>query len=381
VTRILIAPDKFKGTLSAAEVAAHLGAGIRSVLPDAEVVAVPVADGGDGTLAAAEAAGFTRVPVEASGPTGMPCGTAFARRGTEAVVELAAISGLAQLPEGQLQPLTASSRGTGELVAAALEAGCRRIVVGIGGSACTDGGAGLVEALGARVLDASGSEVGPGGGALLDAARVDLSRLDPRLAEAEVVVACDVDNPLTGLRGAAAVYGPQKGATADQVALLDRALSHWADLVAVATGRDLREAPGAGAAGGVGFAAVAVLGASLRPGAELVFELSGFHDAVRGSDLVITGEGSLDEQTLHGKAPAAVAAVAQEAGVPVVAVAGQVTLSAAQQAAAGIRTAYALVDEAADPADAFARPGELLERIGARIAAALSAPDPASVTP
>lgn len=365
--RVLLAPDKFKGTLTAAEVAGHLSTGLRSVLPEIEVVVVPVADGGDGTLAAAVAAGFTRVPVRATGPTGMPCESAYGVRGTEAVVELAEVSGLAQLPGRRAAPLPATSRGTGELIAAALDGGARRIVVGIGGSACTDGGAGLLQALGATIHGAGGSEVRPGGVGLLDARRLDLGGLHPGLAAAELVVACDVDNPLTGSRGAAAVYGPQKGAGPEDVELLDSALTHWADLVAEATGRDERWTPGAGAAGGVGFGLLAVLGATTRPGAELVFELTGLPDAVAGADLVVTGEGSLDAQTLHGKAPAAVAALARDKGVRAVAVAGQVTLTPVELAAAGLHAAYALVDEGSRQ-EALAAPGPLLERIGARIA-------------
>jgi glycerate kinase len=284
------------------------------------------------------------------------------------VIELAAVSGLAQLPGGRTDALRATSRGAGELVAAALDAGVDRVVVGIGGSACTDGGAGLLEALGARTTRGDGSPVGPGGAGLLDAAALDLSGLHPRLAEAELVVACDVDNPLTGPRGAAEVYAPQKGATPPEVDVLDRALSHWADLVAAATGADRRDDPGAGAAGGVGFGLLAVAGATMRPGAGLVFELTGLADALDGADLVVTGEGSLDAQTLHGKAPAAVARLAHDRGVPVVAVAGRVTLSAGDLASAGVVAAYALVDEAGSEQDALERPGPLLERIGARLA-------------
>ncbi|TPG15157.1 glycerate kinase [Pedococcus bigeumensis] len=368
MTRVLLAPDKFKGTLTAAQVAGHLAAGMRSVLPDIETVVVPVADGGDGTLAAAEAAGFARVPLTATGPTGMPWASGWGRRGSEAVVELAEVSGLAQLPDGRLQPLTATSRGTGELIAAALDAGVRRLVVGIGGSACTDGGVGLLQALGARVTTQDGQEVGPGGSGLRQVHGLDLTGLHPGLATAELVVACDVDNPLTGARGAAAVYGPQKGAGPSDVEVLDTALTRWADLVALSTGVDLRNTPGAGAAGGVGFALIAVLGASTRPGAELVFELTGLADAVSTADLVVTGEGSLDAQTLNGKAPAAVAALARDKGVPAVAVAGQVLLSQGELTAAGLDAAYALVDEATTRQEALDAPGPLLERIGARIA-------------
>lgn len=368
MARVLLAPDKFKGTLTAAEVAAHVATGLRTVLPSVEVVTVPVADGGDGTLAAAEAAGFTLVPVRATGPTGMPVRTGYARRGDEAVVELADVSGLARLPEGRLAPLTATSRGTGEVIAAALDAGCRRVVVGLGGSACTDGGAGLLQALGARVSGRRGRALRDGGGSLADVVGLDLSGLHPALARCELVVASDVDNPLTGREGAAAVYGPQKGAGPDDVEALDLGLSAWADVVARATGRDLRDRPGTGAAGGVGFALLAVLGATMRPGAALVAELTGLADAVSAAELVVTGEGSLDEQTLRGKAPAAVAALARDKGVPAVAVAGRVQLTPDQLAAAGLRAAYALVDEASTPQEAFDAPGPLLERVGARIA-------------
>ncbi len=368
MTRVLLAPDKFKGTLTAEQVATHVAAGLRGVLPDVDIVVVPVADGGDGTLAAALGAGFCRVPVRATGPTGMPVDTAYGVRGTDAVVELAEISGLAQLPGGEPAALTATSRGTGELIAAALDAGARRLVVGIGGSASTDGGAGLLEALGARILTATGEPVAPGGSALSYAASLDLSGLHPALADAEIVVACDVDNPLTGQRGAPAVYGPQKGASPADVATLDAALAHWAEVVAATTGADHRDDAGAGAAGGVGFGLVSVAGATMAPGAGLVFELTGLAAAMADVDLVVTGEGSLDAQTLNGKAPAAVADLARHLGVRVVAVAGRVLLSAAEIEAAGITRTYALLDYASSAEEAMTAPGPLLERIGARIA-------------
>ncbi len=366
--RVLLAPDKFKGTLTAAAVAEHLVAGIRSVRPEVEIVVVPVSDGGDGLLEALGRAGFTLVPVRASGPTGVLGDASYVRRGNEAVIEMAEVCGLGRLPGGELAPATATSRGVGEVVVAALDAGCTEILIGVGGSASTDGGAGMVRALGAGIRDASGDELEEGGEALGRVARLDLSELDPRLGEASISLACDVDNPLTGPTGAAAVYGPQKGAGPDLVATLDLALTVWADLVATTTGHDLRETPGAGAAGGIGFGAVAVLGAQLRPGAALVQQLTGLEDALVGVDLVITGEGSLDAQTLNGKAPAGVAEAAGRAGVPVVAVAGQCLLDADALAGAGFRAAYALVDEASGPQEAFDAPGPLLERLGARIA-------------
>jgi glycerate kinase len=366
--RVLLAPDKFKGTLTAAAVADHLIAGIRSARPDVEVVVVPVSDGGDGLLEALGRAGFADVPVTASGPTGVAGDTRYVRRGDEAVIEMAEVCGLGRLPRGELAPATATSRGVGEVVADALDTGCTEILIGVGGSASTDGGAGMVRALGARVLDADGNELVEGGSALVKVAELDLSGLPPGLADASISLACDVDNPLTGPNGAAAVYGPQKGADADLVASLDLALTAWADVVAATTGRDLRETPGAGAAGGIGFGAVAVLGARLQPGATLVQQLTGLEDKLDGVDLVITGEGSLDAQTLSGKAPAGVAEAARRAGVPVVAVAGQCLLDAVTLTGAGIRTAYALVNEASSPEESFEAPGPLLERIGARIA-------------
>lgn len=366
--RVLLAPDKFKGTLAAADVAAHVAAGIATVRPNVPIVRVPVADGGDGTLVAAETAGFTRELVTATGPTGKPVVSAYARRGNEAVIELAEVSGLAQLPDGRKAPLTATSRGTGELVKAALDAGCRHIVIGIGGSACTDGGAGLVEALGARVIGAGGERVGSGGAALAGAVGLDLSGLHPGLASATVIVACDVNNPLLGPRGAATVYGPQKGADPGQVEQLEAGLACWARLVTVETGVDHSTTPGAGAAGGVGFATLALLGATLQRGIDLMLELTGFHAALETATLVITGEGSLDIQTLDGKAPAGVAAAAREAGIPVVVVAGRVELTPAQLRKAGFAAVYSLTGETDDPEECFRNPGPLLERIGARIA-------------
>ncbi|WP_219416703.1 glycerate kinase [Pseudonocardia nigra] len=361
---VVLAPDKFKGSLSAADVARHLTAGLRRAVPGVTVVTVPVADGGDGTLDAACAAGFRAVPVVATGPTGAPVHTTYAERGGEAVVELAAVSGLAQLPDGQPDALGASSAGTGELIAAALDAGCRRIVLGVGGSACTDGGAGMLGALGAVLRDVDGRVLPPGGGALSRVASLDLAGLHPGLASAEVVLASDVDNPLTGPRGAAAVFGPQKGATPGQVAILDAGLRRWAEVVAAHTGRDRSGEPGAGAAGGVGFAALALLGAQPRPGIDLVLELAGFDDALRGADLVVTGEGSLDEQTLRGKAPVGVAAAAAAAGVPVVAVAGRTTLSSEILADHDIHGVYSLTDLEPDPDRCIADAGRLLERVG-----------------
>ena len=367
---VLVASDKFKGSLTAAQVAAAVTAGIRRV-SDVDVVTVPVADGGDGTVDAAVSAGFARVPVTASGPTGAPVETAYARRGETAVVEMADVSGLWRLRQDQREPMTATSRGLGEVVAAALDAGCTQIVMGIGGSASTDGGAGMVAALGARLLDASGDDLPDGGAALADLSRLNLGALRSRMEGITVTVASDVDNPLLGDRGAAVVYGPQKGASPEQVLQLDAALAHWADVVEEVTGRDDRHHAGAGAAGGVGFGAVAVLGASIRSGIDLLLELVGFDAALERltpDDLVVTGEGSLDEQTLHGKAPAGVAAAAAARGIPVVAVCGRTTLDPERLRDAGIHAAYAISDIESDPQRWFDEAAPLLEQIGERLA-------------
>jgi glycerate kinase len=367
--RVVVAPDKFKGSLTAAQVADRVAAGLTRAAPGVEVAKVPVADGGDGTLEAALSAGYRRVPVRAEGPTGEPVATAYAEFDGVAVVELADVSGLRRLPGGRLAAGTASSYGTGQVTRAALDAGCRRIVLGIGGSACTDGGAGMVQALGGRLRDAAGGEVGRGGAALAAVESLDLAGLHPALRQTQVVVASDVDNPLLGPRGAAAVYGPQKGASPAEVAALDAALARWAEAVHRATGVDAAGTPGAGAAGGVGFAALAVLGATLRPGIGLLLDLVGFPAALAGARLVITGEGSLDAQTLHGKAPAGVAAAARAAGNPVVAVAGRALLSPAELEAAGIQAAYALTDIEPDPDRCMTEAGPLLERLAAKVAA------------
>jgi glycerate 2-kinase len=381
--KIVVAPDKFKGSLAAADVAAAIAAGLRTELPAAELVTIPVADGGDGTVDAAVAAGFERVPVTVDGPTGEPVAASYARRGEVAVVELATACGLERLPGGRREPLTASSFGAGQALAAALTAGARRIIFGVGGSASTDGGAGLVQALGARVLDVRGADLGRGGAALREVAALDLTGLHaalrevaaldlagrhPALRAASVILATDVTNPLTGPDGAAEVYGPQKGASPDLVRELDRGLRRWAAVVAKATGTDWSQAPGAGAAGGVGFAALAVLGAERRLGIDVILDLLDFGAALDGADLVITGEGSLDIQTLAGKAPAGVAQAAARHGIPVVAVAGRAALTEGELARAGIAAVYPLSDLEPDPARSSAEASLLLRRVGQALA-------------
>ena len=370
--RIVVAPDKFKGSLPAAEVARALAAGMRSGDPTLDVVELPVADGGDGTLAAALAAGFERVPALAEGPVGEPVESAFGWRAGSvggagvAVVELADVVGLERMRE--LAPLTASTFGLGQVITAALDRGAATIILGVGGSASTDGGAGMMQALGVRLLDAAGAGLGRGGAALADLASIDLSGLDPRLAGVAVLVASDVDNPLLGESGAAAVFGPQKGASPAQVLQLDRALARWASLTATATGRDEAGSPGAGAAGGTGFAALAYLHAELKPGIELVLELVGLDAALARADLLITGEGSLDAQSLRGKAPVGVARAAGRVGVPVVAVAGQCLLTSDELADAGLLAAYSLSALEPDAAVSMREAPRLLAQIGQMIA-------------
>jgi glycerate 2-kinase len=370
--RVVVAPDKFKGSLSAAEVAAGVAAGLARGGFAGETEALPVADGGDGTVAAAVSAGFRRVELGVRGPVGKNVTASYALRDDTAVIEAAQACGLTLLPPGSLAPLTATSRGVGELILTANRMGAKRIVLGVGGVATTDGGAGLLQALGARLADDKGRELPPGGAALARLATVDLARLQD-LSGVEFLLASDVDNPLLGPHGAATVYGPQKGASPEEVPLLEDGLRRWADVAEAAMGGPLpvRDSPGAGAAGGIGFAALLFLGARMRPGIELLLELASFGSRLDGARLVITGEGSLDAQTLHGKAPVGVAraAAAHDPAVPVVAVAGRCTLTPDELRAAGIARAYVLSDIEPDLARCMADAGPLLERLAERIAA------------
>jgi glycerate kinase len=366
--RVVVAPDKFKGCLTASEVADALTVGLLQIRPDLQVSRLPVADGGDGTVAAALSRGFTEVELQASGPTGQRQSVRYARNGNRALVELAAVCGLDRLPDRKPDPLGASTYGLGEVLRHAIAGGADLVVLGIGGSASTDGGAGMVQALGARLLDAEGRELERGVAALTRLHSLDLQSLRRTIAGVSVVVASDVDNPLLGPQGAAAVFGPQKGATPEQVDRLEEGLARWAEVVAEATGSDLADRPGAGAAGGTGFAALALLGADLRPGIELILDLLDFAGALVGADLVITGEGSLDDQSLSGKAPIGVARAAARAGIPVVAVAGRSRLTPEQLQRAGIQATYPLSELEPDPQRSMANAAPLLRRVGCRIA-------------
>ena len=372
--RIVVSPDKFKGSLTALQAAQAIGRGLARGCPEAEVVLLPVADGGDGTVDAAVAAGYQRRRVIVQGPTGEPVTADLAVRGSSAVIEMAEASGLRQLPGGRPAPTTASTYGTGQLVRAALDAGARHLVLAVGGSASTDGGAGMAQALGARLLDSTGQDVAPGGSALAGLARIAATGLDPRLADCDVVVASDVDNPLTGPRGAAAVYGPQKGASEQDVAELDAALSHYADIVWRDLRVDVAQTPGAGAAGGTGAGALAFLGARLTSGIELVLDVIGFADALAGADLVLTGEGSLDAQSLAGKAPVGVARAAAAEGIPVMALVGRLQVTPDQLREVGITAAHALLDLEPDVGAAQRDADVLLARLAEQVGAGLRWP-------
>ncbi|HCP62318.1 MAG TPA: glycerate kinase [Actinobacteria bacterium] len=326
--RVVVAPDKFKGTLTAVQAARAIADGWLRAFPRAEVDLVPMADGGEGTLdTLVDALGGERFTERVSGPLGDPVDAVWAsvraEGGATAVVEMASASGLALLAPVRRAPLRTATYGTGQLIEAAAASGLRRLLVCIGGSASNDGGAGMAQAVGVRLLDAQGRDLAPGGAALLELALIDLSGLDRRVAAMRVIVATDVDNPLTGPNGAAAVYGPQKGASPEDVALLDRALGHFAAVIHRDLGVDVRNEPGAGAAGGLGAGLIAFLGAHMRPGVEVVMEAVGLRKRLQGADVVVTGEGSFDEQSLRGKTPAGVLRAAEELRVPAIVVCGQ----------------------------------------------------------
>ncbi len=323
--RVLLAPQAFKGSLSAMEVAVAMERGVKRVWPEAETLRVPVADGGDGTLEAlVDASGGSVRTSRVSDALGRPVEAAWGALGdgATAVVEMARAAGLALLTDEERDPMLATTYGVGELMRAAMAAGYRKLVVAIGGSATNDAGAGMAQALGVRLLDAAGRDLRPGGAALAELDRIDLSGVDRRLSRTAIDVACDVNNPLTGPRGAAAVFGPQKGATREMVGRLDAALARFASIVRRDTGRDVLEVPGAGAAGGLGAGLLAFTGARLRSGADIVLEAVDFEARLEGVDLVVVGEGRMDRSTIFDKAPVAVARRARLRGIPTIAVCG-----------------------------------------------------------
>ena len=373
--KIVVAPQALKGSLDAPEVGAVIAATLAGALPEARVVVVPVADGGEGTTSAlVSATGGRMLSALVTGPLGAPTqatwgilGAAGALSDAEthadapvAVIEMAAAAGLPLLTASQRDPLRATTRGVGELLSRALDAGCRSIILGIGGSATNDGGAGMAQALGARLLDADGRDLPPGGAALARLASIDVTHLDPRVASTTIRVACDVDNPLCGPRGASAVYGPQKGADAAMVATLDAALAHYATIIRRDLERDVADVPGAGAAGGLGAGLLAFTSATLTPGAPLVLEALHFEETLQGAALVIVAEGRLDEQTAYGKIIGAIAQAAHAAGAGVLALAGAVALDDAALERLGVHAALPLAPGPLSLDESMARTRELL---------------------
>ncbi|MDA8493683.1 glycerate kinase [Kluyvera georgiana] len=372
--KIVIAPDSYKESLSALEVASAIEAGFREIYPDAEYIKLPVADGGEGTVEAMVAATQGRViQVEVTGPLGEVVPGFFGVSGDErcAFIEMAAASGLELLPPDARNPLKTTSWGTGELIRHALDLGVSRIIIGIGGSATNDGGAGMVQALGAQLLTADGQPIAPGGAGLSTLAKIDISGLDPRLAQCRIDVACDVTNPLVGDEGASAVFGPQKGATPEMVVLLDRALAHYAGQIAQELDLDVLTLEGGGAAGGMGAALYAFCGAHLRPGIDIVTDALHLDALVADADLVITGEGRIDSQTIHGKVPVGVARVAKRYQIPVIGIAGSLTADVGVVHQHGLDAVFSVLHRICSLDEALAEAGTNVRMAARNIAAAI----------
>ena len=377
--KLVIAPDSFKESLDAQQVAFAIERGFQSIFPDLETLCVPVADGGEGTTEALVAATQGELKRDkVTGPLGEPLEAIWGVLGEQpdtpltAVVETAAASGLDKISSDQRDALLATTYGTGELILAALNAGVRRIILGLGGSATNDGGMGLLSALGARFLDANGEVLEAGGAALVQLASIDLSQLDSRVEETEFLVACDVDNPLLGERGASAIFGPQKGATPEQVEKLDQALANLANVSAKLLGRDTRDVAGAGAAGGLGYALVQFLNARMAPGIDLVLEAVRFDEKLQDTDLVVTGEGRVDGQSLSGKTPVGVARWAKRHDLPVIAVCGSIGAGAKGVHEVGIDALFTVVPGVCTLDQAMAEAAVNLERTAAQIARTLA---------
>ncbi len=378
--RILIAPQSLKGSLTAAEAGSAIAQGVRVVYPKAEIEVVPVADGGEGTVQAlVDASGGKIIQKMVTGPLGEPVQAFFGLMGdgSTAVIEMAACAGLPLVPPEKRDPRITTTYGVGELILAALDHGSRHFIIGIGGSATNDGGAGMAQAVGAALLSVQGTEITRGGAALATLTHISTSTMDPRLQECTLEVACDVTNPLCGPTGATAVYGPQKGATPEMVEELDKALAHYAQIIKQDLGMSVRDIPGAGAAGGLGAGLMAFLHAKLRPGAQIVFEAVDLEERIRQADLVITAEGQIDAQTAYGKSVGAVAEIAKRYGLPVLAFAGslgdnyQVVYELGVDAVAALPSSpmtltYAMENAARLISDAAERACRLIQ-VGARI--------------
>ncbi|MDA9558032.1 glycerate kinase [Vibrio sp.] len=354
--KIVIAPDSYKESLTAMEVATAIENGFKQIIPNAEYVKLPMADGGEGTVQSlVDATGGRILSHTVTGPLGQAVEGFYGLLGDEqtVIIEMAAASGLHLVSPEQRNPLVTTTYGTGELILAALDLGAKHIMVGIGGSATNDGGIGMAQALGAKLLDDKGVQLGFGGGELNKLATIDLSGLDSRLTQVHLEVACDVDNPLCGVKGASHVFGPQKGATPEMVATLDANLAHYAELIKSQLGRDIKETAGAGAAGGLGAALLGLLQASLRPGIEIVMDAVKLADVVKDADLVITGEGRIDSQTIHGKTPVGVARTAKKFNKKVIGIAGSLSHDCGVVHEHGIDAVFSVVNGAVDLATAL----------------------------
>ena len=370
--KIVIAPDSYKESLSAADVASAIESGFREIYPDAEYVKLPVADGGEGTVDAMVAATQGRViSVNVTGPLGEPVAGFYGVSGDErcAFIEMAAASGLELLSPEQRNPLKTTSWGTGELIHHALDLGVKRIIIGLGGSATNDGGAGMVQALGAKLLTADNQQIPYGGAGLETLAKIDISELDSRLAHCQIDVACDVTNPLTGAEGASAVFAPQKGATAEMVVQLDGALAHYARRIELDLAINVLTLEGGGAAGGMGAALYAFCGATLRPGIDIVTEALHLDALVADASLVITGEGRMDSQTIHGKVPVGVARVAKRYHIPVIGIAGSLTADVGVVHQHGVDAVFSVLYRICSLNDALAQAGDNVRMAARNIAA------------
>ncbi|MGU3471854.1 glycerate kinase [Paenibacillus sp. D51F] len=363
--RIIIAPDSFKGSLSAKEAAFAIKAGIRKVLPESAIFITPMADGGEGTMdCLVEQTNGTTVSVTVLNPLGLEIRSGFGVSGdtVTCIIELAMASGLFLIGEEERNPMLTTTYGFGQLIRAGLDSGCRKFILGLGGSATNDGGAGMLQALGAKLLDKDGKELPYGGGSLGRLAHIDLSDLDPRLKESTFTVACDVDNPFIGPNGASYVFGPQKGANAEMVDELDRNLHHYADILKSSTGVAIHDVPGAGAAGGVAGAIIAVLGGKLQSGFDIVAETTNLEEYVQGSDLVITGEGQTDFQTARGKTPCGVARIARKHGVPVIVLSGSIGKDIDALYQEGVHAVISIMNRPMSLSEAMEQAAELLEQ-------------------
>ncbi|MDO6706473.1 glycerate kinase [Photobacterium sp. 1_MG-2023] len=372
--KIIIAPDSYKESLPALAVARAIEAGFRQVLPEADYRLCPMADGGEGTVQSlVDATQGKIMQVRVTGPLGTPVDGFYGLLGDgkTAVIEMAAASGLDLVPTAKRNPMRTTSYGTGELITAALDQGRTHLIIGIGGSATLDGGAGMLQALGIRLLDRQNQDIGLGGEALSDLARIDTTGLDPRLAQVCLEVACDVDNPLCGPNGAARVFGPQKGATEAMIRQLDANLAHFADCMATQHQCMVRDSPGAGAAGGMGAALMGLLNAHLQPGIEIVIRATGLADIMSDADLVITGEGRIDSQTIHGKTPIGVARCAQQFNVAVIGIAGSLSQDHAIVFQHGLDAVFSVVNHPCDLAEALADGAQNLTLTARNVAALL----------